>query len=122
MKGILNIAGRKHPVVVLAVQQVMHPPVSLAAWPDEQRKSTLVFITRRLARSAIENRFASLVVLPSQPWKGRQIGRRAYFCWQWGQIPLIRKSTSCDTKPSGSLTRRGSGTSLTQVTESQCVH
>lgn len=61
VKGLLNIAGRKHPVVVHAVQQVMHPPVSLPAWPDEHRQSTLVFITRRLARNAIENSFANLV-------------------------------------------------------------
>lgn len=61
VKGILNIAGRKHPVVVHAVQQLMHPPVGLPAWPDEDRRSKLVFITRRLARSAIENSFAMLV-------------------------------------------------------------
>lgn len=61
VKGVLNVKGRKHPVVVHAVQQLLHPPVSLAAWPDEDRRSKLVFITRRLARSAIENSFTQLV-------------------------------------------------------------
>jgi len=61
VKGILNVAGRKNPVVVHAVQQLLHPPVSLPSWPDDDRRSKLVFITRRLARSAIENSFNSLV-------------------------------------------------------------
>lgn len=62
VKGVLNVRGRKNPVVVHAVQQLLHPPVSLPAWPDEDRRSKLVFITRRLARSAIENSFSALVM------------------------------------------------------------
>lgn len=61
VKGVLNVKGRKNPVVVHAVQQLLHPPVSLPAWPDEDRRSKLVFITRKLARSSIENSFAALV-------------------------------------------------------------
>lgn len=61
VKGVLNVKGRDKPVVVHAVQQLLHPPVSLPSWPDEDRRSKLVFITRRLARSAIENSFAMLV-------------------------------------------------------------
>ena len=61
VKGVLNVKGRDKPVVVHAVQQLLHPPVSLAAWPDDDRRSKLVFITRKLARSAIENSFRALV-------------------------------------------------------------
>lgn len=41
---------------------------------------------------------------------------------QRGQRPLIRKSTSWLVKPAGSLTRRGIGISVKQVTESQRTH
>lgn len=61
VKGLLNIAGRKNPVVIHAVQGILHPPASLPAWPDAERSSKLVFITNGLSRAAIENSFASLV-------------------------------------------------------------
>jgi G3E family GTPase len=46
VKGFLNVAGCKGPVVVQFVQHIAHPPVELAAWPDVDRKSRIVFITR----------------------------------------------------------------------------
>jgi G3E family GTPase len=46
VKGFLNVAGCKGPVVVQFVQHIAHPPVELAAWPDADRKSRIVFITR----------------------------------------------------------------------------
>ena len=35
IKGLLNLAGGKGPVVFQAVQHLIHPPVELAAWPDK---------------------------------------------------------------------------------------
>ena len=52
MKGILNVEGE--PVVVHAVQTVVHEPVTLDAWPGADRRSRLVFITRGLEREEIE--------------------------------------------------------------------
>jgi G3E family GTPase len=45
MKGLINVRGCERPRVLHAVQHVFYPPVELAAWPDEDRGSRLVFIT-----------------------------------------------------------------------------
>jgi G3E family GTPase len=56
VKGILNLKGRDRPVVIHAVRHLMHPPVQLAAWPqDDPRTSRIVFITRDLPRAVIED-------------------------------------------------------------------
>lgn len=57
MKGIVNVAGT--PVVVQAVQDIMHEPVSLKAWPSDDRSSRIVFITEGLGRPEIEATFAA---------------------------------------------------------------
>ena len=43
VKGLLNV-GAEGPVVVNCVQHAVHPPVHLDAWPDDDRRSRLVFI------------------------------------------------------------------------------
>lgn len=52
VKGILNVEGM--PVAVHAVQTLIHEPVTLDRWPDAERRSRLVFITRGMNRAAIE--------------------------------------------------------------------
>ena len=54
VKGILNLEGEAVPVAVHGVHHVFHPPVALAAWPDEDRRSRLVFITRGIERAEVE--------------------------------------------------------------------
>jgi G3E family GTPase len=54
VKGILNVAGSPTPVAVHGVQHLVHPPIHMAAWPDADRRSRLVFIVDGLERSAIE--------------------------------------------------------------------
>ena len=54
VKGILNVAGSATPVAVHGVQHLVHPPVHMAAWPDADRRSRLVFIVDGLERTAIE--------------------------------------------------------------------
>jgi G3E family GTPase len=53
VKGILAIVGRERPIVVQAVQRLFHPPFELPAWPSADRRSRIVFITRRLTRDYI---------------------------------------------------------------------
>jgi G3E family GTPase len=48
VKGILNLAGEGTPVVIHGVHHVFHPPVQLKQWPDDDRRSRVVFITREL--------------------------------------------------------------------------
>jgi G3E family GTPase len=58
VKGILNLQGHDRPVAIHAVRHLMHKPVKLAAWPDgDPRTSRMVFITRDLPRSVIEEGF-----------------------------------------------------------------
>ena len=55
-KGLIHIAERPDvPIVVHGVQHVFHPPRELAAWPDEDRRTRLVFITRGIPRTLIES-------------------------------------------------------------------
>jgi len=53
VKGLLNV-GDGGPVLLNAVQHVVHPPVHLDSWPDDDRGSRLVFIGRSLEREALE--------------------------------------------------------------------
>jgi G3E family GTPase len=54
IKGLLNVAGRDQPVAVHGVHYLQHPPVTLVKWPDDDRRSRLVFILRDIDRAAIE--------------------------------------------------------------------
>ncbi|MSO74790.1 MAG: GTP-binding protein [Alphaproteobacteria bacterium] len=53
VKGLLNVAGVDTPVVINGVQHIVHPPFHLAAWPDDDRRSRIVFIVRDLTQSRI---------------------------------------------------------------------
>ena len=53
VKGLLN-TGAPGPVVLNCVQHVVHPPEHLPAWPDDDRRSRLVFVGRALARETLE--------------------------------------------------------------------
>jgi len=55
VKGFLNVAGCRGPVVVQVVQHLAHPPVELAAWPDHNRTSRLVFITRNISEQQVRD-------------------------------------------------------------------
>ena len=63
VKGFLNVAGCRGPVVVQVVQHLAHPPVELAAWPDRDRASRLVFITRNISEGQVRNLLASVRAL-----------------------------------------------------------
>jgi G3E family GTPase len=53
VKGLLDV-GDDGPVLVDAVQHVVHPPAHLDAWPDDDRRSQLVLIGRRLDPGRLE--------------------------------------------------------------------
>lgn len=60
VKGILNVEGSAQPIVVHGVQHIFHPPVPLPAWPSEDRRSRLVFITQDVDREVVERTFEAL--------------------------------------------------------------
>jgi G3E family GTPase len=60
VKGFLNLAASKGPVVYQAVQHLIHPPVELAEWPDSDHATRLVFITRGVTEKQIRDLFAAV--------------------------------------------------------------
>jgi G3E family GTPase len=63
VKGFLNVAGCRGPVVVHVVQHLAHPPVELSAWPDDDRSSRLVFITRNIPERQVRDLLTSVRAL-----------------------------------------------------------
>jgi G3E family GTPase len=59
VKGILNVEGLSTPVVLHGVQHVVHPPAHLDRWPDDDRRSRIVFIVRGLEPALIERSLAA---------------------------------------------------------------
>ncbi len=59
VKGILNLAGEAAPVAVHGVQHLVHTPVHMAAWPDADHRSRLVFIVEDLDPALIKRSLAA---------------------------------------------------------------
>jgi G3E family GTPase len=58
VKGIVKIAENpEQPVVIHGVQHVFHPAAQLAAWPDEDRRTRMVFIVRDIAPAMVSGLF-----------------------------------------------------------------
>ncbi|MDE0201169.1 MAG: GTP-binding protein [Rhodospirillaceae bacterium] len=55
VKGIVNVAERPgRPAVIHGVQHLFHPVQWLEAWPDDDRRTRIVFITQDIAKAQIE--------------------------------------------------------------------
>ncbi len=68
VKGLLNVAGCAGPVVVQFVQHLAHPPVELERWPDDDRRSRVVFIARNLSERQVKGLLAAVrAVLTPDP-------------------------------------------------------
>ena len=76
VKGLINVAGA--PVAVNVVQTLIHAPRPLPAWPDEERRSRLVFITRDMAREEIERTLDALALPDVPSGRGRTLDPQAY--------------------------------------------
>ncbi len=63
VKGFLNVEGCRGPVLVQFVQHLTHPPVELAAWPDANRASRLVFISRGIPEHQVRALFDAVRAL-----------------------------------------------------------
>ncbi len=63
VKGLLNVKGCRGPVVVQYVQHLAHPPVELQEWPDGDRGSRVVFITRNITEREVRDLFAAVRAL-----------------------------------------------------------
>ena len=54
IKGIINVAGQDKPLAIHGVQHLFHDPAQLPEWPDDDRRSRIVFITQDLAQHVVE--------------------------------------------------------------------
>jgi G3E family GTPase len=82
VKGFLNVAGCRGPVVVQIVQHLAHPPAELAEWPDGKRATRLVFITRNISELHVRNLLIAVSALSSpqspspRPASGLDLGHQ----------------------------------------------
>lgn len=70
VKGIVQLAeDPDRPVVIHGVQHVFHPPATLEAWPDEDRRTRMVFITKDLPEGFVRKMFEAFsgALLPDTP-------------------------------------------------------
>jgi G3E family GTPase len=66
MKGIVQLAETPDtPLVVHGVQHVFHPPARLPQWPDADRRTRIVFITRDLPEQIVRELFEAFLGSPA---------------------------------------------------------
>lgn len=66
VKGIVKLAETPdRPVVIHGVQHVFHPPATLESWPDGDRRTRLVFITRDIEERTIRGLFDAFLGAPA---------------------------------------------------------
>jgi len=62
MKGLVHVAGEDGPMAVHAVQHTLYPPAWLERWPDDDRRTRLVFICIGLEKASVAQIFDSFLV------------------------------------------------------------
>ncbi|MET1416216.1 GTP-binding protein [Roseibium sp. HPY-6] len=70
VKGIVQLAeDPERPVVIHGVQHVFHPPATLDAWPDADKRTRMVFITKDLPEGFVRKMFEAFsgALLPDTP-------------------------------------------------------
>ena len=66
VKGLIGLDDDpERPVVIHGVQHVFHPPVSLDAWPDGDRRTRIVFILQDMDPSFIDGLWKAFLGEPS---------------------------------------------------------
>lgn len=69
-KGVVKIAETPNePLVVHGVQHLLHPPARLSRWPDEDRRTRLVFIARDIEPRIVRELFDAFLsaAAPDRP-------------------------------------------------------
>ncbi|WP_349648869.1 GTP-binding protein [Candidatus Parabeggiatoa sp. HSG14] len=61
IKGIAYTYETDLPVIIQGVQHILQPPVTLDTWPDDERRSQIVFITRNIEKTLIERVLYALI-------------------------------------------------------------
>ena len=61
VKGIAYTYESDLPVIIQGVQHIFQPPTTLDAWPNKERRSQIVFITRNIEKTLIEHVLHALI-------------------------------------------------------------
>jgi len=61
VKGLVNIEGSQAPLAIHAVQHSWYPPARLAAWPDADRRTRIVFIVDGLEEAFVAHTLDTFV-------------------------------------------------------------
>ncbi|MFJ5369745.1 CobW family GTP-binding protein [Bosea sp. CER48] len=62
LKGLVDVAEQPgRPLLVHAVQQILHPPVELDAWPDADRRSRLVLIVKDIEEETVQRLWSAFL-------------------------------------------------------------
>jgi G3E family GTPase len=61
VKGVLHVQGDDRPVVLHGVQHTIHPPEHVEAWPSDDRRSELIFITRDIDAERVTQSLATFM-------------------------------------------------------------
>ena len=65
LKGLVDIAGQPdRPLLLHAVQQVLHPPLELEGWPDGDRRSRLVLIAKDVEEETVRRLWSAFLGQP----------------------------------------------------------
>jgi G3E family GTPase len=71
VKGLLNVSDALGPVVLNGVQHVIHPPVHLEEWPDDDRASRLVFVVQGIDPAVLGRSLATFLRAARGPVQAR---------------------------------------------------
>lgn len=70
VKGLLNVIGLDAPVVIHAVQHIVHPPVHLEAWPTSDHRSRIVFVVQGIKPEAVQRSLSIFARLGESKFPG----------------------------------------------------
>jgi G3E family GTPase len=63
VKGFLKVRGARGPVVIQVVRHLAHPPIELQAWPSDDQRTRVVFVTRGIAERQVRDLLAAVRAL-----------------------------------------------------------
>jgi G3E family GTPase len=53
IKGFLKVRGARGPIVIQVVGHLAHPPTELQAWPNDDQRTRIVFVTRGITERQV---------------------------------------------------------------------
>jgi G3E family GTPase len=78
VKGLVNVAEEPgRPAVIQGAQHLLHTMTWLAAWPDADRRTRVVFITEGIVRDKLKEIIELLDRVSSRTFRARERGRLA---------------------------------------------